>query len=114
MSFIYPRLCSISRASITKSTADGLHQDHLVIGQDIECSIQLKRPRSGNAMAYPAPTAADDAVPTWMLYIPLGALEKGLIEKGDQVLDDEAVAYVVEAPYWNSLGYNIEMKVYHP
>lgn len=113
-SFMYPRTISIKRAKITNTPADGLTQDEEVVAKSVACSIQLKRPRAGAAQAFIGPTSSNDAMPMWMCYIPLKLLALGKVHKGDQITDDQGDQYVVEAPYWNSLGYGLEMKPYHP
>lgn len=77
----------------------------------IDASIQLKRNRSERAAAYPAATNSDDAMPTWSIYFKAAV---GTVLKGDKITDETGITYIVEAPYWNSLGYALEARIYAP
>lgn len=70
--------------------------------------------RSAATRVSPGPTDTNDALPTWNIFTPLGAIAKGIVKKGDMITDDLGVQYVVEAPYWNSLGYRISARLYNP
>lgn len=114
MSFIYPRVVQITRTNIAHTAQDGLNQTETVVAANVPASIQLAADRSASTRITPGPTNTNDAQPTWKIYIPLTALANGTIQKADKVTDDLGVVYTVEAPYWNSLGYAIEVRNMHP
>lgn len=109
--FVYPRVISIFRTSIVKTIADGLHEEEVTIAEGIDASIQLKRARPVSPAIHPGPTQSADSVPEWII---LFRGDRDLVEKSDKIVDDLGVAYMVEAPYWNSLGWNLEARLYHP
>jgi hypothetical protein len=112
--FIYPRTIKIMRSSYIKTPADGLRQQEITVAQGIPASIQLKRNRSQTAISFQGPTNADDAMPTWKIFTQPGRLANGTILKGDKITDELGENYIVEGPYWNSLGYSLEARYYTP
>lgn len=111
---VYPRKISITRAQMTNTPADGFHQSEIPVLTDVPASIQLAADRSAGARVSPGPTDSNDAVPVWNIFIPAGAAELGVVRLGDKVVDDTGMAYRVEAPYWNILGYRLSARLYNP
>lgn len=91
--------------------SDGLHQTEVPVISGIAASIQMKRARPVGPPAMPGPTQSADAVPEWLI---LFKGSRDLVKKEDKIVDDTGNAYAVEAPYWNSLGWNITARNYHP
>jgi len=112
--FIYPRTITVKRAAFAQTPTDGLNQNKTTIVSDIPASIQLKRNRSSTTILSPGHTNADDSMPTWKIFTQPGRLANGTIHKGDEIVDDLNISYIVEGPYWNSLGYSLEARVYTP
>jgi hypothetical protein len=46
-------------------------------------------------------------MPTWFIYVPLSALDKGTVRDRDIIVDDEFYRYEVGQAYWNVLGHKI-------
>lgn len=109
--FLYPRTITITRNLMVQTPADGLHETEVEIAKDIAASIQLKRQRPTDPHSFPAATQSADTVPEWLI---LFKGDRDLVMKADKITDDLGVSYQVEAPYWNSLGWNIVARVYHP
>lgn len=109
--FIYPRTITITRAAFSKTTADGLHQTATPVISGLDASIQEKRARPVNPIVFPGPTQAADSVPEWLI---LFAGDRDLVRKGDKITDDLNNTYIVESPYWNSFGWNVTARSYHP
>lgn len=112
--FMYPRTISIKRASFGQNSTDGLNQGETVVVPAVPglpASIQLKRNRSSTTILSPGHTNADDSMPTWKIFFKAA---NGLVKKGDKITDDLGISYIVEGPYWNSLGYGLEARVYTP
>lgn len=109
--FMYPRTINITRNAMVQSDGEGLHQSEVKVMSDVAASIQLKRARPIGPAAFPGPTQAADAIPEWLILFK-GVL--GVVEKGDKITDDTGIEYFIEAPYWNSLGYNVTARLYHP
>ena len=109
MSFIYPRLATITRP-VSGGGAVGIRTNYsgvvtaseTTIATGIKCSIQFKT--TGNA---PLQSLAADirARTQWRVFMPTVAL--GVIQDRDIVTDDLGQRYQVNANYWNSLGYNL-------
>ncbi len=110
-SFLYPRTITITRAQFAKTTADGLHEDEIVVAAGIDASIQMKRARPVGPPVRIGPTQSADAQPEWLI---LFEGPKDLVRKSDKITDDLGETYQVEAPYWNSLGWNLTARNYNP
>ena len=110
-SFIYPRTITITRVDIVKTTADGLHEQEVFVAVDLPASIQMKRARPVGPPVRMGPTQSADAQPEWLI---LFEGDKDLVQKSDKITDDLGEVYQVEAPYWNSLGWNVTARNYHP
>lgn len=108
MSFLYPRMVSISRESVDPSVGavgyGGVSRTNEdVIATDLPASIQLKQGRGGPEAGLPA----DAAKTVWRIFIPRAAAALGAIETRDIVTDDLGQRYQVSGAYWNSLGHNL-------
>lgn len=112
MSFIYPRTVTVTRVTYGTDTGGGTQAKETTIMTSVPASIQLKRDKGSNVPSFPAPSNTDAAVPTWKIIIPSVAL--GVIKKADKITDDQGVTYEVDAPYWNSLGFQGECRLYKP
>ena len=111
LSFIYPRTITITRAEIVQTAGDGLHETEVVVASNIAASIQMKRARPVGPPVRIGPTQSADAQPEWLI---LFAGPRDLIRKSDKITDDQGEAYQVEAPYWNSFGWNVTARNYNP
>lgn len=111
--FLYPRTISISRTVYSSTAGGGLEPSANTIATGIAASIQLKRlkPLMTGAMGLPAASAANPGMSEWMIMFNLAL---GSVNKGDKITDDLGQTYEVEAPYWNSLGYQCECRIYKP
>lgn len=111
--FIYPRTITATRAATVKTAQDGLHQAEVpvIAAPGLDAAIQLKRARPVGPVAQGGPTQSADEIPEWLI---LFKGPRDLIQKGDKIIDDLGIAYQVEAPYWNSLGWNLTARLYHP
>ena len=109
---IYPRTITITRSAYT-NTGGGLEPTDSIIATGIAASIQLKsvRPLVNNASTMPAGSASNPGMATWIIIFQ-GTM--GLVKKDDKITDDLGVAYEVDGPWWDSLGYQCECRVYKP
>ncbi len=109
MSFLYPRVVAISRqaaqtgfgAQPPSGMTPAVEQ---TLASDLSASIQ-----HASAGRRPDPGLPADAVSRslWRVFIPLGRLARGAVQRGDIVVDDMGIRYQVVSPYWNSLGHNL-------
>lgn len=112
MSFLYPRVVSISRPIITAPTDVGnvgenavsSPADYDVVASGLRASIQLDRQGQRNPVGLPTDAAYK---PVWKIFIPLPDAALGSIFANDVVTDDIGNQYQVFAPYWDSLGFNL-------
>lgn len=111
MSFLYPRTISIRRANAHAAIGavgyGGVTEaDETVVVSGLPASIQAKsgsaRTRSGDL-----PAAAPGPV-QWNIFLPKSAAANGTILDRDIVVDDLGERYMVDAAYWNSLGYQLK------
>lgn len=110
MSFLYPRLVSVSRptgptgagyvgySGVNTSTETPVIAN---VPANIQAKTTLSR-SSGGALP-----AAPPGPIVWRVFIPLNAVPKGTIKDRDIITDDEGNRFVVEASYWNSMGWNL-------
>lgn len=96
---------------MAKDNTDGMHETEVPVLTGVDASIQLKRARPVGPAAQPGVTQSADAIPEWLILFK-GAV--GLIRKGDKIVDDTGIAYQIEGAYWNSLGWNVMARLYHP
>ncbi|WP_232243723.1 hypothetical protein [Paraburkholderia sp. SOS3] len=82
-----------------------------IVATGLPASIQLKKGKGRPDAGLPA-----DAVEKtlWTVFIPRGAAQLGLIRTNDIVTDDLGERYQVSAPYWNSLGYALQVELLEP
>jgi hypothetical protein len=114
MSFIYPRTIQVSRANETTPAQVGNigyngvtgPTNETVIASDVCASIQLANDGVRNAVGLPSDAPSR---PVWKLLIPASALALGTIRSADIITDDIGQRYVIQSPYWNSLGYACRM-----
>ena len=104
MSFLYPRIISISRP--TQSTGVGavgyggqLAATETAVASGVRASIQNKGQSSAQASGLPG----DARITLWRILFTLG---RGTVANRDIIVDDLGIRYQVQAAYWNSLGYN--------
>jgi hypothetical protein len=110
-SFLYPRTITITRVEIVKTIADGLHEQEVVVAAGLDASIQMKRARPVGPPIKMGPTQSADAQPEWII---LFAGPSTLVRKSDKITDELGATYQVEAPYWNSMGWNVTARNYNP
>lgn len=109
MSFLYPRQIVLSRsdpqtgAGWQPGYAAEQRADEVVIIGGIPASVQLNQ-RGGHS---PVGLPTDTTDTLWNVLVPKASLAKGTVKQGDVITDDEEERYVVHAPYWDSLGYNL-------
>ena len=96
---------------MVQDAVDGLHEKEIIVVKDVAASIQLKRSRPVGPPVMSGPTQSADSIPEWLI---LFKGDKALVLKGDKITDDSGISYEVEAPYWNSLGWNLMARLYHP
>lgn len=109
MSFIYPRVISITRPEAqtgvgfqTAYAADTKAQE-TQIASGLPASIQARSSTGKNPVALPA----DGKAQTWRIMIPKSVSVLGQIKNRDIVTDDLGNRFQITADYWNSLGYNL-------
>jgi hypothetical protein len=108
MSFVYPRVISLSRSNVpidtgTANEYSGVRPDkEMLVAENVPASIQLLNPKSKPVTNLPADTSGRTY---WRVLIPLGALALGAVETHDIVTDELGARYDVIGPYFNSLGY---------
>lgn len=112
MSFIYPRVVSITRPGAQPAGQVGDQGEapsadpslETVIASGLPCSIQARQAGGKPQVGLPA----DGANNTWRILFPLSATPaQGLIQNHDICTDDLGNRYDVLADYWNSLGCNL-------
>ena len=114
MSFLYPRLISISRPGTQNDVGwspeyagdqkdNETPVDRHCRHKDIPASIQLRREGQKNPVGLPA----DGTAPYWDIFIPRRALARGKVMQRDIVTDDAGERYQVSANAWDSMGYRL-------
>lgn len=108
MSFTYPRTISISRPPINTGAGDQGYEtappdQETAIQAGIPANIQQRRSGGNNAVGLPG----DARVTSHRVFFRWP--EPGLVEKRDIVTDDLGIRYQVDSPYWNSMGYRLEV-----
>lgn len=108
MSFVYPRRIRITRP--TQPVGKGavaygaqLAATEIQVANNVQCSIQQKRDGQASSVKLPG----DAKTTYWRCLIPVRELKDGTVSTWDIVTDDQGSRYQVQAPYWNSLGYNL-------
>ena len=109
MSFIYPRLITITRPNNTTGVGALPYQgvqstNETVLFTNIPASVQ-QRGATGQKAGIPADTKGR---PIWIVIIPSQYCALGQIKDRDVITDDLNNRYQVSAAYWNSLGYQCE------
>lgn len=106
MSFLYPRVISITRPQVQSgvgATGYGglITANETVIASGIPASIQLKKQGSRPESGLPSDITKRSF---WQIYFksPLG-----MVSKLDVITDDLGVRYQVSGNYWNSMGYAV-------
>lgn len=113
MTFIYPRVISVFRASHQKdgvgkmgyggvNTTPSADEMDLVI-EDVPCNIQSR----SSGMINPAAIPGDTRLIQWYINIPRGKVAEGLIQRNDIVKDDYGRRFKVQGPYFHSLGWRL-------
>lgn len=117
MSFLYPRLVTVNRPGA--QTSVGFQADYagdqavtetVIVAEPVPASIQARREGTKDQVGLPDDTTA----PYWYVFIPVYALAKGVILKGDIVIDELGLRYQVVTPYWDSLGYRASTLLLNP
>lgn len=108
MSFMYPRTVAISRPG-AQSGAGRLGYGG--VSPTTETSVATGLPANiqrSNASGQSVHGLPADAQKTyWSVFLPRQSAALGLVEVRDIVTDDAGIRYQVQAPYWNSMGYNL-------
>jgi hypothetical protein len=104
MSFLYPRTIAITRptqAGTVGAVGYGgqVPSTEEPVADGIAASIQLKKDGRSPRAALPG----DAHLTEWRIMFK-GA--RDLVQARDVITDDLGVRYQVQAPYWNSLGFN--------
>lgn len=104
MSFIYPRTISIVRQVL--STAVGAlpyrgetPSNETTVASGIPASIQRKK--VGQKAMAGLPGDGNQSIWQILFNLPIGT-----VNVRDVIVDELGVRYQVQAPYWNSMGYN--------
>ncbi len=107
MSFMYPRVVTLSRPILATGIGLGTYSGLLPAQEDI---IAAGIPANIQEISYSGKTLT--ATPSdatgktmWNIFIPLSALAIGVAQDRDIFTDDLGSRYQVTAAYWNSLGY---------
>lgn len=108
MSFIYPRIVSITRPNPTTVVGAApysgeVRTDESPIAKGLSASIQQRRKNAASHGELPSDAPRTD----WAIFIPKRAATLGLITERDIVTDDLGKRYQVSAAYWDSLGYQL-------
>jgi hypothetical protein len=114
MSFIYPRLISISRPTVPAETntpglqpiAEFTPADQTSVATGLPASIQFDR--GGGPPPGQLPGDARKAG-QYRILIPLSAIggPPAILDR-DFVTDDSGLRYQIASAYWNSLGWNLK------
>jgi hypothetical protein len=114
LSFVYPRIISISRPNVPAETSTpGLQSiaeftpaDQTIVALGLPASIQLDR--GGGPPPGQLPGDARKAG-QYRVMIPLGAIggPPAILDR-DIVTDDTGLRYQIASAYWNSLGWNLK------
>lgn len=115
MSFIFPRTITIRRTAVSTAVGALPYQGRTEANEadvagavDLPASIQSKS--RSRTMGESLPSDPKNW-PRWQIIIPKRSAGLGLIQQGDIVVDDLGVRYQVVAPYWNSLGYQLDCEM---
>ena len=113
MSFLYPRLVSITRPVADLGIGQVEYGGELPINEDsiatqIPASIQLNKQGSKPGADLPADMSNRTF---WKILIPLGAVSFGVIKVRDIITDDLGMRYAVAGAYWNSLGWGLRCEL---
>lgn len=112
MSFLYPRTVAITRPTMLPGvgavgSGGTTLANEVAVASGIPASIQLEKGGGRRGPGLPGDTSKHTF---WRVLIPLSAVAQGTIQTWDVVTDDLNARYQVMGPYWNSLGYNLEVE----
>ncbi len=111
MSFVYPRLVSFRRpgaqTGIGKVAYGGeTAASETPVASNVRCSIQAQREGPHNSVGLPG----DALRPMYYVYIPRDALDAGVVQERDVMLDERGGRYQVVTPYWDSMGHRLSVQ----
>jgi hypothetical protein len=107
MSFIYPRLVTITRPNSVTGIGAQSYQalnknSETIIVSNVRASIQLKRKLQVSMAKLPGDTINNTSYDVFL------KLSLGTIKERDIITDDLGCRYQVIASYWDSLGYRCD------
>ena len=110
MSFLYPRIISITRPISTSGIGEIPYQalqpnNETPVVSNIRASIQYDS--TADRMKSKLPGDAYVGM-RWKIFTRLKDIPRGTVKDNDVVTDDEGIRYQVSAAYWNSLGCNLK------
>lgn len=110
MSFLYPRIVSITRPNPTTTVGAApysgeVRTDETTLFMGLPASIQQRRKNSASHAEIPSDSPRTD----WAIFIPKRAAPLGSIAERDIVTDDLGKRYQVSAAWWDSLGYQLQV-----
>jgi hypothetical protein len=113
MSFVYPRVISITRPIADLGVGAVEYGGELPLNEEsiatqLPASIQLNKQGAKPGADLPADMSNRTF---WKILIPNGAIAFGTIRVRDIVTDDLGLRYAVVANYWNSLGYGLRCEL---
>lgn len=108
MSFLYPRIISITRPNPTATVGAApysgeVRSDESTVAMGLPASIQHRRKGMSGHTELPSDAPRTD----WVVFIPKSQAARGLIQERDIVTDDLGKRYQVGGAYWDSLGYQL-------
>lgn len=104
MSFVFPRIVSVSRPGVqtgvgAQTYGGNVKSAETVVASGLPASVQRKREGGRNDVKIPS----DGKPGNWRIFIKANL---GLIRDRDIITDDLGERYQVIGNYWGSLGYN--------
>ena len=117
MSFLYPRVISISRPNIDPGIGDQGYGairgpvDETIVLSGLNASLQRDRQGQRNPVGLPTDAAYK---PIWHVYIPGSQATRDSVIANDVVTDDLGIRYQCFMPYWDSLGCHLSCIVLEP
>lgn len=109
MSFIYPRVISITRPQVDSAVGKIEYGGQLPIREvpirsSVTAAIQAKSQSSKPNASLPGDASKRTL---WNILIPPNALPLGTIRTRDVIADEIGTRYQIISPAWTSLGYNL-------